>query len=153
MRLALFNARSLANKAFVLNDFFISCELDFMVLTETWLHVGESTPFPKLLPPDCLFFNSPRATGRGGGLATVFKSNFQCQAQSDSFSSLELETFVINLNFPVLCALIYRPPKFNKDFIQDFSDFVVGLILNYDYFLIAGDFNIHVCCESRPLVN
>lgn len=154
LRLSLFNARSLANKTSVLNDFFTSCELDFMLLMETWLHVGESTPFSELLPPDCLFFNSPRSTGRGGGLATVFKSNFQCrQAQSDSSSSFELQTFVINLNFPVLCALICRPPQFNKDFIQDFSDFVAGLILNYDYFLIAGDFNIHVCCESRPLVN
>lgn len=39
LRLALLNAKSLANKTFVLNDFFTSRELDFMLLTETWLHV------------------------------------------------------------------------------------------------------------------
>lgn len=44
-----------------------------------------------------------------------------------------------------------RPPKFNKDFIQDFADFVAGIALKYDRFLIVGDFNIHVCCESRPM--
>lgn len=48
--------------------------------------------------------------------------------------------------------MVYRPPKFNKDFVQDFADFVSGVTLKYDHFLIVGDFNIHVCCENRPLV-
>ncbi len=52
----------------------------------------------------------------------------------------------------MLCTVIYRPTKFNKDFIQDFSNFVAELILNFDRSLIIGDFNIHVCCDSRPLV-
>ncbi|XP_078020782.1 uncharacterized protein LOC144459869 [Epinephelus lanceolatus] len=38
--LALLNARSPANKTFILNDFFTSRELDFMFLTETWIQVG-----------------------------------------------------------------------------------------------------------------
>lgn len=37
----LLNARSLANKTFLLNDF-MSHMLDFMFLTETWLCSGES---------------------------------------------------------------------------------------------------------------
>lgn len=32
-----------------LMTFFISQELDFMFMTEVWLHAGESTPFFKLL--------------------------------------------------------------------------------------------------------
>lgn len=59
----------------------------------------------------------------------------------------------MKFNFPFLCALIYRPPKFNKDFIKDFTDFLTEISFNYDRFLIVGDFNIHVCCESKPLVN
>ncbi len=43
-------------------------------------------------------------------------------------------------------------PKYNKNFIQDFADFVAGITLIYDRLLIMGDFNIHVCCESKPLV-
>ena len=43
-----------------------------------------------------------------------------------------------------------RPP--HKDFIRDFADFVSGVTLKYDHFLIVGDFNVHVCCETRPLV-
>lgn len=51
-----------------------------------------------------------------------------------------------------MCALIYRPPKFNKHFIQQFTEFVSGLLCNYDCFLVLGDFNVHVCCPSDPLV-
>ncbi len=50
LRLALINARSLANKTFLLNDFFTSRELDFMFLTETWLQTGELIPLSELLP-------------------------------------------------------------------------------------------------------
>lgn len=35
-RLGLVNARSLANKTFILNDFFTSPHLDFLLVTETW---------------------------------------------------------------------------------------------------------------------
>ncbi|RXN28334.1 RNA-directed DNA polymerase from mobile element jockey-like protein [Labeo rohita] len=40
LRFALINVRSVANKTFILNDFFASRELDFMFMTETWLNVG-----------------------------------------------------------------------------------------------------------------
>lgn len=49
LRLALIDARSLANKTFLLNDFFTSHELDFMFLTETWLKAGEVISFSELL--------------------------------------------------------------------------------------------------------
>ena len=75
LHMALINARSITNKSFVLNYFFIYRDLDFMLLTETWLHISESTAFFELLPPDCSFFSSPWTTGKGGGVATVFKSH------------------------------------------------------------------------------
>lgn len=49
-------------------------------------------------------------------------------------------------------ALIFRQPKFYKDFIQDFVDLMASLTVGFDCFLIDGDFNIHVCCESKPQV-
>ncbi|XP_056586108.1 uncharacterized protein LOC130407337 isoform X1 [Triplophysa dalaica] len=151
LRLALSNVRS--NKTFLLNDFFTSRELDFMFLTETWLHTGDLVPFSELLPPRCDFLNSPRITGKGGGLASVFKSTFHCREIAvDGFNSFELQLFETHFPATVLCAVVYRPPKYNKNFIQDFADFVAGIVLKYDRFLIIGDFNIHVCCESKPLV-
>ena len=52
----------------------------------------------------------------------------------------------------MLCAVVYRPPKYNKDFLNDFSDFLAGIMPQYDRVLLVGDFNIHVCCPDKPLV-
>uniref|UniRef100_A0A8C5I3C7 Reverse transcriptase domain-containing protein n=1 Tax=Gouania willdenowi TaxID=441366 RepID=A0A8C5I3C7_GOUWI len=151
-RCALVNARSVANKTFILQDFFTSCDLDVLFLTETWINSGESTAFSELLPPDCTFINVPRTTGRGGGIATVLKNCFYHKVVSErSFSSFELSYFELRQADPVLCAVIYRPPKHNKDFIRDFYEFVACVLTRYDRVLIVGDFNVHVCCPSKPM--
>ncbi len=41
--------------------------------------------------------------------------------------------------------------KYNKNFIQDFANFVAGTTLKYDHFLNIGDINIYLGCESKPL--
>lgn len=71
----------------------------------------------------------------------------------DACNSFELQLFETNFPTTVFCAEVYRPPKYKMNFIQDFAEFVRGIQLNYVRFLIIGDFNIHVCCESKPLVN
>ena len=154
LSMVLLNVRSLTSKSFILNDFFKSNNLDVMFLTETWQPVGDFSQFSELLPPDCSFLSSPRSTSSGGGLATVFRSNLQCQlAHCDiSYPSFELQQFQINLTIPVFCAVVYRPPKYNASFIHDFGDFLSGIMDKYNYVLILGDMNVHVCCQSRPLV-
>ena len=42
LQMALINVRSLASKTFMLNNFFISRELDFLFLCETWVSTGEN---------------------------------------------------------------------------------------------------------------
>jgi len=69
-----------------------------------------------------------------------------------SYSSFELNVFEFDLNHPVLCTVVYRPPTYNKDFIDDFSDFLASVMIKYDRVLIVGDFNIHLCCPEKPLV-
>lgn len=64
----------LANKSLTLNDFFMSRDLNFMLLMETLLCAGQCTAFSEFLPPDCSFFSTPCTTGKGGGLATIFQS-------------------------------------------------------------------------------
>lgn len=73
LNMALINARSLLKKTFILNDFFISQTLDLFLITETWKKPGELSPLSELVPHGCTFLNSPRLSGRGGGLLTVFK--------------------------------------------------------------------------------
>ncbi|XP_028428219.1 uncharacterized protein LOC114551247 [Perca flavescens] len=56
---------------------------------------GDDSAFSELLPPSCSFLNSPRVSGRGGGLATLFKEEYR---------------------------FVYRPPKLNKDFILSLAE-------------------------------
>ncbi|KAL6459482.1 hypothetical protein MHYP_G00329540 [Metynnis hypsauchen] len=50
VKIALFNARSLANKTFLLNDFFTSRSLDILFVVETWLSAGDSSSLAELSP-------------------------------------------------------------------------------------------------------
>ncbi|KAE8278126.1 hypothetical protein D5F01_LYC23799 [Larimichthys crocea] len=131
-RIGLVNARSLANKTFILRDFFNSHGLDFLCVTETWIGPGECSPLIELLPSGCSYFNSPRTSGRGGGTATVYNNDFKCRqrAVSSSSSSFEANLFEVGRSDPVLCAVIYRPPKYNKDFLNDFSDLLAEIMPN-----------------------
>ena len=152
-RFGLVNARSIINKSFILKDFFKSQELDFLFISETWLSVGESSAFTELVPDGCSYFNSPRTSGRGGGTATVCKSDFKCKqiSLSTSSTSFEHSLFELGHSNTVLCAVVYRPPKYNRDFLTEFSVFLADLMPKYDRVLIVGDFNIHVRCPENPL--
>lgn len=50
-----------------------------------------------------------------------------------------------------LSTVIYRPSKYNKSFICEFTDPLGYFFLNYDWVLIYGDFNIHICCKDDLL--
>jgi len=155
-KLALLNARSVSSKTFILKDFFIQRHLDILFLTETWIGAGagESSVFGELCPSNCSFISTPRSTGRGGGIAMIFKNNFKIRTLPvGTYSTFEIQCVKVeSITTPLVCALVYRPPKPNKDFIKEFSDFLSDCITSYDRLLILGDFNIHVCCPDKPLV-
>lgn len=123
-------------------------------MTESRLNVEDLSPFSELVPPECTFFKSPLTAGRGGGLASVFKRHFGCQRlPTNVYFSFELLLLQIESTNPVLCVLVYHPPKLHKDFISEFTDFLGDITTKYDRLLILGDFNIHVCCPSNSLAN
>lgn len=147
---ALLNARFLSNKTFIFNDFYSS--RNFLFLTETWLNAGDAAPLGELTPADCMFYNIPRTVGRGG-LATVLRKHNHCKLLPvDVFTSFEVQLMKINQSCPVFCAVIYRPPKYNKDFIAEFSEFLSTLVPRCERLVILVDFNIHICCKTQPLV-
>ncbi len=38
----------------------------------------------------------------------------------------------VDLVHPIFCALIYRPPKYGKLFLKEFSDFLASIVPNVD---------------------
>ena len=97
VKLALLNIRSLSNKSFLINDLIYTHKLDFMLLTETWLEQANSfTTLIESAPPNFDFMSATRTNKRGGGIANIFKTSFQCkQTTFGNFTSFEyLSTLV-----------------------------------------------------------
>lgn len=122
-KIALINAHSLVNKTYILNYFITAHDLDFLFITESWVKVGDLSPYSELVPADYYFYNAPRSSGRGGGLAIIAKDSFRlrCRLLSPTtFTSFEAQVLLLNWSEPVALALMYRPPHLIKDFIVDF---------------------------------
>ncbi len=93
-----------------------------------------------------------RRNNRGGGLFSIYKDNFICcSVVSNNYSSFELQLFVLELDDPLLIAVIYRPPKFNTNFLMEFAEFLGEVTPKYNKLLVLGDFNVHVCCMNDHL--
>jgi len=152
VQMALINARSVVNKTFILNDYYVSSGLDFLFITETWLNDADMSPIAELVPNGCSYLSTSRSNRRGGGLAVIFNNKMKCKLLPvETFMSFEVQLMKIDLPLPVLCALIYRPPSYNKNFIDDFYEFLSVIVPSADRILIMGDFNIHVCCPGKPM--
>ncbi len=149
--MALINVRSLVNKTFLLNYLFTTHSLDFMFITETWIKVGDLSPFCDLVPAGCTFFNLPHSSGRGGGLAVILKNCFSIHCHSVPsavYSSFEVQLLRLEWNDPVLLALVYRPPHLVKDFISEFTAFVGDCITKYNNILLLGDLCLSLSLEQ-----
>lgn len=85
---------------------------------------------------------------------TIFKNSFSVRCRPVpfcAFSSFEAQLLHLDWNGPILLGVIYRPPLPLQDFIQQFTEFIGNITTSYDRFLLVGDFNIHVCCQSNTL--
>ncbi len=91
-----------------------------------------------------LLFCSRRSTGRGGGLAIIYRDCFSSQTMTlRAYSSFEVLINKIGRKNPFYCVLVYRPPGRNSSFLAEFGDFLSSII-RLDRIIMAGDFNIHV---------
>lgn len=82
----------------------------------------------------------------------MFKNNHLCHCLStQTCRSFEVQLFQLSLVNPVVFVIIYRPPHANNNFINEFAEFLAEIVTSHDRILILGDFNIHVCCDSKPL--
>ena len=156
LHIGLFNARSISNKSFSLNDLFTREKLDLLFLSETWQREEEFIHLNELCPADCSAVGKPRPCRRGGGLAVVYRDSCVCKVtQTQDFASFESQMIMVGSSNPFYCVSIYRPPGPAAGFLKDFSDFLSSII-KLESVLILGDFNLHIddssSCSAMELL-
>ena len=146
------NARSVRNKCDELKDYIVNHNADICAITETWLSKGESDNMTRgsLIPDGYKLLDVPR-TGRGGGVAVLFKSTLNVKQQTVTAGSFEcLEIIISAGNEIIRLAVLYRPPSSSKAgvpssvFLEEFHMYVDHHISTSGKLLITGDFNFHM---------
>jgi len=136
------------DKPAVLRDFIVNDCIDILLLTETWLSSDSpSSVLDSLTPPGYSIIHKPRLSGRGGGLAVIFRSCFSIsEGTLSSFNSFESLCFALSLpnkNFTFLG--VYRSSSCSlSEFFADFTSLLSDLCSKFSHLLISGDFNIHI---------
>ncbi|KAL6471391.1 hypothetical protein MHYP_G00200410 [Metynnis hypsauchen] len=91
------------------------------------------------------YLQKARSSGRGGGLATIYRSDLDLSyLPLPELSSCECLAFRCKLPSPVTILLIYRPPKPNPSFIPEMYNLLSPLCTTSANIIIIGDINIHV---------
>lgn len=131
LKLALLNVRSLADKSFFINNLITSCNLDFMLLTETCLDsISGAAALSESAPPHFTFVDVARPDRKGDGLALLCRVAFQCKQLSfGNFTSFEY----IKCSSHILLLVIYRPLKYSSSFIGDFAELLSTISTKFSH--------------------
>ncbi len=122
LKLGLLNIRSLTPKAVIVNEMITNNSFDVLCLTETWLKPNYYIGLNESTPPSYCYKHEPRQTGRGGGVATIYRDILNV-TQKTGYRFNSFEIFMLNVtlsdmqNKSVLSlalATMYRPPDFLK---------------------------------------
>ncbi|XP_064418536.1 uncharacterized protein LOC135358770 [Latimeria chalumnae] len=150
-RTILLNTRSICNKTAVIYDL-LSKNINLAFITETWLDECTAPVLAAAIPPGFSVIHCPRLHRRGGGLAICFRSSLNCTRnpwkETSSFEyMIAFCEAVVNLKI----LLVYRPPRWNADFINEFSELISCLALESPKLVVVGDFNTRMDDPSDNL--
>ena len=100
------------------------------------------------------YIRQPRGSGRGGGLAMIYRDKSKVSPVSVPVCS-SFESVVCELSGPTqtIIATVYRPPKPNSEFWNDFAAFLTLFSSLSPNIILLGDFNSHMDNINLPLTN
>jgi len=140
------------DKPALIQDFIIDKQADMLVVTESWL-TPDSPPsaLNLLTPPNYSILHTPRSSGRGGGIAAIFRSSYSCSIIKTALFST-FEHMLLKFTFSsksYLFLTVYRPPftstsTSRAEFLSYFSSLLENIASTPSELFIMGDFNIHM---------
>ena len=144
------------NKPELIQQYILDEQIDLLLLTETWFSPDTPPSALNLLtPPGYSIQHIPRQTGRGGGIAAIFRSKFSTAVlKTPSFPSFEHMLLSLKSGSKSFLFLtVYRPPdpKLLPNFISDFSSLLEDIASSPTDLIIMGDFNIHVDSHHKSI--
>ena len=120
IQIELFNVQSLTNKSCLIHNHIQDKCLDIMCLTETWHQPDVFSVLNETCPPGYCYLQQARSSGRGGGLAVIYRNHLTLSPLPlPELSSFECLAFNSKHPLPMTVLLIYRPPEPNPRFIPE----------------------------------
>ena len=156
VQLGLINVQSMKNKEITLLDHITENDLDFLIITKTWLTDSTADSqwktTSRLTTKPLKLLSQNRDGQRGSGIALIHKEPYTVDVKSagtrDSFENMIVECRTKSDTFSIIT--IYRPPYLRKHqvtismFTEDFISFMEETLLDLKNPIILGDFNIHI---------
>ena len=151
MNFGVLNCQSIRNKAASINDLISTNDLDFCLLTETWLGVADDVIRTAATPVDYIFLDSVRNT-RGGGTGLLCKQIYKPKlVEKKQFVTFESSEYKItNFSAIIHIIVVYRAPYSIQNhhtipaFINEFENYIDTFVTSSNKIIVGGDFNIHV---------
>ena len=145
IKLELFNANSLGNKASLIQRHILEKKLDLFCTTESWHQPNVYTVLNETCPPGYSYLQQARSHKRCGGLAVFYRNELELSTMPLPLQS-SFECLAFKCKSPALTILlIYRPPpKPKSEFFTQFQDVLTSLCTTSENVIILGDLNIHV---------
>ena len=159
INICVINAQSLRNKVCDFNDLIIDRELDFLIVSESWLKPTDPDYIFRvnsLCPPNYKYVDVPRPTKKsGGGLAIVYRDQFSVKLLPAPRKSLLFESMCVQVDSKLVILAIYRVPgKSNLNgFLRDLDDYLSQLMTQYTNVIVCGDLNFHFEIRNDQIVN
>ena len=149
----LWNAQSINNKISILIQILEDNSIDICCLSETWLQSQKNTVTANLREAGYRIYHFNRTKKIGGGVAVLSKYEYKPKLEkSFNYTSFEciiqtLKTSSISANLTII--VVYRLDVSFPLFLDEFNAFVEYVKLKFKYFVMCGDFNIHVNKSTR----
>ena len=149
MAIGWLNVQSLTNKTGAVSALISDRKLDVIELSETW-HSGSND----VTPDNYAVADSARTTGRGGGVAVIFRKSLRC-SRVPLPSYVTFKSICVRLTTasgPIVLLNVYRPGSARPSaaFYDEMASVLEQLVVFSCPVVVGGDINIHVHDADDP---